>query len=435
MSCPPSGRCVAVGYVGDIFSSTTAAASTQELDGTFAQSTLATAPANSGFTSVSCSASGDCTAVGYAGGSPSELVADTMAGGTWGSAEVVALPSDATTGHAELSSVSCTSPGNCIAVGVYQNATSSQGIVAVQSGGTFAQAVAITPPAPGDYTNLTGVSCGSATSCEAVGLYVSSQITEEPIVVPIASGVPGSASASSLPSGVPFGSLSAVDCTAATSCEMVGNALTGDFEEPFYSSIASGAPGPAVLLSLPADLDTQPNVEFDGSSGISCVSFGNCAVSSNYLDTYLGRQSVVYTESSGVFSAPQSVDGTGYGTFTLNGISCVAPLTCAAVGSEVSGTNQSAASTAVGPLAKGSAGAGRTNSTRAPPKMMQREMQARQPCAILWRIFMVDDREAELWSGQQRAGPSPGSGAVGRDIDPASSLSGQSAVCSWPSPV
>ncbi len=72
-----------------------------------------------------------------------------MTSGTFGSSVDLELPSNFdSSGAASLNGVSCTAPGDCVAVGYYWTSSSTTaGFVAVQTGGTFAQAVGA-PPRP-----------------------------------------------------------------------------------------------------------------------------------------------------------------------------------------------------------------------------------------------------------------------------------------------
>jgi ferredoxin len=102
--------------------------------------------------SVTCTGPGNCVAVGaYTDGDGGfQPMVATEAGGTWGRASEIALPSDvnATTATGVgLDSVTCTSQGNCVAVGAYDdNSPSQQAMIATETGGVWAQASKLALP-------------------------------------------------------------------------------------------------------------------------------------------------------------------------------------------------------------------------------------------------------------------------------------------------
>ena len=164
--------------IGVVSSSPTADAQT------FQQATEVTAPSNalsgSGglLDSISCPSAGNCVAVDSCQNN-SDAFQETEAtesGGTWGQAATVTSPSNAASNPgADLTGVSCTSPGNCVAVGEYIDVSGNgQAMEATESGGTWGQTAKVTSPSnaasnPG--ADLTGVSCTSPGNCVAVGEY------------------------------------------------------------------------------------------------------------------------------------------------------------------------------------------------------------------------------------------------------------------------
>jgi hypothetical protein len=120
---------------------------------------------------VSCRRSG-CMAVGTASpsGSASSLaglpLAERWTGTKWAALPVPdPLPAGS---FAELTSVSCPSASDCVAVGDYQNAAgTADGTLTAHWDGT---AWALVPsPSPAKFSGLASVSCPSATRCVAVG--------------------------------------------------------------------------------------------------------------------------------------------------------------------------------------------------------------------------------------------------------------------------
>jgi hypothetical protein len=132
-----------------------------------------------GLSSVSCSSAGNCTTVGSyqdsSGNGPGLLLTETA--GTWGTGVEATLPPNAATTEqfVGLSSVSCASPGDCGAVGTYNTTRSDDAVLLTETAGTWTAGVKAALPANGaadDQVDLSAVSCPSATSCGAVGDYV-----------------------------------------------------------------------------------------------------------------------------------------------------------------------------------------------------------------------------------------------------------------------
>jgi len=127
--------------------------------------------------SVSCASAGNCAAGGiyleHRGGWQGFVAAERN--GRWGQAiEVPGLAALNTGGYAQVDSVSCASPGNCAAGGLYMN-PHAHGFVAVERNGAWGKAIQV----PGLRVLIKGaggaetvsVSCASAGSCAAGGYY------------------------------------------------------------------------------------------------------------------------------------------------------------------------------------------------------------------------------------------------------------------------
>jgi len=184
VSCASTGHCTAVGNYADISGHTDALAAT-ESGGTWSQGVKVAAPANAavdplaGLTSVSCRVDGSCSAVGDYGDSASHaqvFVAAELAG-TWSVGTELTLPQGvATSPSAYAASVSCSSIGNCLAVGYYADAVGArEAFGAREQGGTWQHASEVQMPhgaAANPEALLQQVSCYGRGDCSAVGTYV-----------------------------------------------------------------------------------------------------------------------------------------------------------------------------------------------------------------------------------------------------------------------
>jgi hypothetical protein len=195
---------------------------------------------------VSCTAPGDCTAVGRYGGGVlpgATYVPDytTQTNGVWGP-----LTEIADVGQGQFNSVSCASVGNCTAVGSTIDGFTPQPIAATETNGIWGPAVAISGSL-GGLGSLASVSCTSAGNCVAVG----SDGNSQPIYVNETSGS-WSTISEDLGATGDSGSFSSVSCTSATVCTAVGTDGAGN---AIYAT--SSAPPPVVTPPVPV-LPTPP---------------------------------------------------------------------------------------------------------------------------------------------------------------------------------
>ena len=192
VTCTSSGSCVAVGSYVD----TTSTSTCPNKDCLQALVDVATSGAwttvnvplppdatasplnGNALAAVTCTATSSCVAVGsYVNtGQNTKPLLDVETSGTW-AAVAAPLPGDASTSPNTdaLTSVSCVSGGNCVAVGQYDNAAENpQGLIDTESGGSW---TSTTAPVPSDGNLalpdvlLTSVSCSTLSNCVAVGSY------------------------------------------------------------------------------------------------------------------------------------------------------------------------------------------------------------------------------------------------------------------------
>jgi uncharacterized repeat protein (TIGR02543 family) len=213
-------------------------------------------------------------------------------------------------GTTQLEGVACPSATTCEAVGY--NSTPEGVVVPITSG------VPGSPVTVSGTSELLGVACPSATTCEAVG-YNSS---DEGVVVPITSGVPGSPVTVS---GTEF--LNGVACPSTTTCDAVGATQVtvgvSLVSIGLVVPITSGVPGSPVTVSGTAQL-----------FGVACPSATICeAVGATQVtvDNVLTLTGVVVPITSGVLGSPVTVSG----TFELDGVACPSTTSCEAGGDGV----------------------------------------------------------------------------------------------------
>jgi len=258
----------------------------------------------------------------------------------WGPGTEIAQPSDAVPANAaQLQAISCTSPGNCVAVGGYQTSSGSGGLAATETDGTWASASAISPPSGASGEQLEGVSCTSTGNCVAVGQAVVAG-AYEPIRVNETAGSWGTATQIALPAdaqtnGTYMDNATAVSCTSAGNCVAVGDYATASASQsPFVAQESGGSWQAAQSLTLPADA-------IGGAAlGVACSAPGSCALAGSYQDYAGDYLPIVAQESGGSWGqasaiglpASPSPTASTQSSF-LQGISCTSPGNCVADGS------------------------------------------------------------------------------------------------------
>ncbi len=224
ISCTSSSACTAVGsYVKEGKTKTLA----QRWNGSSwsIQTTPNPEAGNAELIGVSCDSASSCTAVGKQG-----LASYAMRwnGSSW---TATSIPSPAGAVESDLQKVSCTSASFCMAAGSFDESGNKK-TLALQWNGS-AWSLATTPnPATNYGATLRGVSCASATSCTAVGRYVSASpveaefwVSEEKTLAMSWNGSQWSIRFSPNPEGKKFSDLNGVSCSATAVCTAVGGAM------------------------------------------------------------------------------------------------------------------------------------------------------------------------------------------------------------------
>ena len=250
---------------------------------------------------VSCVSPDSCQAVGLAGGKP---VAEGWDGNAWTPETVPLAPGSSS---AVLASVSCPAATFCLAVGFsYTPTVAEPSLAEVWNGNAWRVLATVDPPGATE-TILSGVSCASATFCEAIG-----RADHSPTVAEAWNGA-----AWQLQPVPPTAEYAQVACLSPSLCEAVGGTTAGAWNGASWASQAVPAPPGSVSFAL---------------TGVSCVSSASCHASGAYR--------VASGDSFGLAAAWNGVTwsltripspaGTDY-TF-LNGISCPAATACEAAG-------------------------------------------------------------------------------------------------------
>ncbi len=276
-------------------------------------------------------------------------------GGTWGLSQPVpglaALTTPPASGSGAIKAITCTAPGDCVAVGYEVSGSGSAATdvpaVVTETAGTWARPQQIGGTA-GTNAELAKVSCADAGDCTATGAYNGSDgrghafyATETASAWSTATPV----SEAGQPTGT-YSAIAGVSCPAAGYCAIVGNyatsrtstvngtTTTSTTDVPFTLDEAQdswGTPQPVpALASLPSGETSAVLL------GVSCAVPGDCTAGGAYLrasSAVSTAQPFVISESDepdGTWGSPQQVTGLSSGVITT--ISCPGASDCTAAG-------------------------------------------------------------------------------------------------------
>lgn len=325
ISCTGATSCLAVG--------STASGGDQDGDQTLAEIwdgaiwTISTSP-NPGvenyLTSVSCVTSTDCVAVGhFLSLTPESDLVETWDGAAW---SVASTPNFADGSGPSLDGVSCSSSSSCVAVGSESNSGQSSTLVESWNGTDWST---VSSPSPGASSNvLNAVSCTSSTYCVAVGTDASSGSLQT--LVETWDGTSWSV-ASSPNVGTGDNSLLGVSCVDSSDfCVAAGYDLnSSNIGEPLVETW-NGTEWS--VASTP-----DPNGDFNPLTAVSCSDAADCVAVGRYDETGTGYQTLAEVWNGTGWSITPTPDESGYNA--LDAVSCDGPTDCVAVGNYYTSTN------------------------------------------------------------------------------------------------
>jgi hypothetical protein len=294
--------------------------------------------------SVSCPAQGYCVAVGSYAGTGNGSLTVSEVGGVWQSATTLPSVSGEITGGGILDSVSCTSVGDCVAVGT---SATSKGLIepsiATEADGAWSKPMLPTLPSGDDETAATAlsVSCPAAGDCVIAGTDYPDSEPQLPLIIAESNAhwqtaetlgpLPGS-----LADANQVISLSAVDCAAVSQCTAVGNDTTATGASGF-ALVDSGGGFAEVSLPYPAGtagfLTDNPDL---GLAAVGCADPGDCAAAGGYptagTPTLPDAAPMTAAEGGGVWAEPIALSAPGDSAPATSGVATVSALSCPAAG-------------------------------------------------------------------------------------------------------
>ncbi len=357
VACTSSGNCTAVGSFTETNGSQQGLL-LSETKHVWQADQLATLPANAAanpqveLNDLFCSAGPDCVAVGnYVDGAGNQDAFElTETDGAWSAGTEVKLPSGAIAGGsqvAELNALWCSSAGNCVAAGDYtDNSGNQQGLTVTETNGTWGQASSTPVPANAasdPQVALTALDCTATTSCDVVGIYDDQTGNQEAEILVGAAPNWGNGEAD-LPSDAALAAqqvqINSLACGASDNCVGAGAFIDDSGDEQPLILLANGDNFSTLQAALPANADSASNPDAQLTS-VWCASSGNCSVVGDYADTNSNQQGMMLTETNGSFaqatelSLPTDADQPSVGAnpqVSLNGVWCSSAGNCVAGG-------------------------------------------------------------------------------------------------------
>jgi hypothetical protein len=294
---------------------------------------------------ISCSSPGNCTLGGYYTSLTGyQAFVATQTDGVWGTyTDIPGLNAVITDWNgASVSTISCTSPGNCLVGGRYSSAGSYHAFVATQTDGAWGEYEDI--PAPnGEHlseasfgqTGVTSVSCLSPGNCAATGVY-NDEVGSQVFAVTQTDGVWGEyEDIPGLREVNTYG-----DATATSlSCTSIGNCVLGgyyslDYEETeaFVATQTDGVWGSYENIPGLNEANVGTGAEVDQ---VSCTSDGECTASGSYRGSS-SSIAFVATQTNGVWSHYEDILGlqaiASIGDTNADQLSCSSPGNCTVSG-------------------------------------------------------------------------------------------------------
>ena len=240
--------------------------------------------------SISCTSAGNCAAVGYIlPPGQNQVFVISEKNGTWGKSEIVpgmsALPGGSV--RALLRSVSCSSAGNCSAGGLYvDHSGNGQAFVVSEKNGIWGHALEVPGSAAlnaGGTAEVELMSCRSAGNCSAAGTYFTDEDEDQQaFVVTEKNGTWGTAE--EVPglgalNTAAVAEVNALSCSTAGSCTLGGDYDGGHGADGFVATQQGGVWGSAQAFPAIVSLNTGELAAIDS---LSCKSAGNCTGVGSY---------------------------------------------------------------------------------------------------------------------------------------------------------
>lgn len=283
-------------------------------------------------TSVACPSDTQCIAVGYdSEGTPDQGVVSMGLGSSWQTFETPTPAGALDDPNATLQSISCGSATSCVAVGSYTDtANVTRGYLLTWNGGSWMPAQAAVPAnaAANGQVGLSAVNCPSATKCVAVGYYTDSSNHEQGLLLTW-SGGSWTAAEVPLPAGADAANgayLTTVACSATPVCSAFGTFTDSSSNNHLIAVTGFGSSWTPAEVPLPGNASGSVRVV-----SAACPSASWCVGTGAYNDSSNVSHGLLVTGSGTSWTAGQA-PSPGGGSTNVSGVACPTSSDCEAVG-------------------------------------------------------------------------------------------------------
>jgi hypothetical protein len=291
-------------------------------------------------TSVSCASAGNCSAAGFYAGNANagDLFVVSEVHGTWRKAEEVpGIAALSQGGGGQIASLSCASPGNCSAGGTYSGVNgASEAMVVNEVHGRWRKAEEVPGIAALNQEGggwVTSVSCASPGNCSAGGLYVVGYDEDGPDEGFVVSEVHGRWRRAVEVTGTAAldqagGEITSVSCASAGNCSAGGDYSDGTTpSRAFVVSEVRGTWHQAEEVPGTAGFSNGDT----GITSVSCASAGNCSAGGSFEGGVTPASEVfVVSEVKGTWRKAEEVPGLG--GLAIGGLAAITSMSCASAG-------------------------------------------------------------------------------------------------------
>jgi hypothetical protein len=287
---------------------------------------------------VACPSASSCDAVGSydtAGpGNPGFPLLVTGSGSSWQAVPVSMPANSLQPPFAQLFSVACGSPSNCVAVGWYYDSGHDQLGLVLHGGGSSWQAMQAPLPGNADSAHqatLESATCPSPTTCVAAGKYqvdIGTGINYEGVLLTVSGSTWTAAEAPRLPNAETRGfgvDLLSATCVSTAHCTAVGDYIDKSGHYQGLVVTGSGSTWRSIEAPMPPNANIANNEVTIWS--VACPAATACTAGGDYTDKH-GNQDGLLLSGSGTswkaIQAPQSG--------MVSSVACLSASYCVAVG-------------------------------------------------------------------------------------------------------
>jgi hypothetical protein len=325
VACASGNACTAVGYYENSKTESTTVADRWTTKWNSQTTVNTKAATQTEFADISCATATTCVSVGRHNANAESLpLAESLEGGKW-SIQPTSTPVGM--GYSQLHTVSCPLSTFCMAAGdaVPPGETSGSAPFAETWNGEEWMLMAMPSPAGAQNTWITGVSCVSASACEASGRYENSFGA----VFSFAAGWNGmvwTLQSTPNPMGAKESRFDDVSCASANVCKAVGSyedssgvthGLAGTWNGSSWQVQAVPGPAGAQLAML---------------MGVSCPSATACTAVGFYRDSAEVIKALADRWNGSSWEVQQAATPASGAGSALSGVSCTSETFCMAVG-------------------------------------------------------------------------------------------------------